>query len=101
MQSILKINTRRVFSTILPLRRSLATDLNTPWRTAYGGKYTVTLIHGDGVGPELMEHVKAAMRCVRAPIDFEDIPLSSTVATDEMFERAIMAVKRNGIALKG
>jgi hypothetical protein len=37
-------------------------QLNTPWRTAYGGKYTVTLIHGDGVGPELMEHVKAAIR---------------------------------------
>ncbi|CAF5019536.1 unnamed protein product, partial [Rotaria magnacalcarata] len=75
--------------------------LNTPWRTAYGGKYTVTLIHGDGVGPELMEHVKATIRCVRAPIDFEDIPLSSHVASDEMFERAVMAVKRNGVALKG
>ncbi|CAF0733919.1 unnamed protein product [Adineta steineri] len=75
--------------------------LNTSWRTAYGGKYTVTLIHGDGVGPELMEHVKAAIRCVRAPVDFEDIPLSSHVASDAMFERAITAVKRNGIALKG
>lgn len=41
------------------------------------------------------------IRCVRAPVDFEDIPLSSTVATDEMFERAITAVKRNGVALKG
>jgi len=27
--------------------------------------------------------------------------LSSTVASDEMFERAVMAVKRNGIAIKG
>jgi isocitrate dehydrogenase (NAD+) len=48
-----------------------------------------------------MGHVKAAIRCVRAPVDFEDIPLSSNVASDEMFERAITAVKRNGIALKG
>lgn len=40
-------------------------------------------------------------RCVRAPVNFEDIPLSSHVASDEMFERAITAVRRNGIALKG
>ncbi|CAF4554129.1 unnamed protein product, partial [Rotaria magnacalcarata] len=67
----------------------------------YGGKYTVTLIHGDGVGLELMQHVKTSIRCVRAPVDFEDIPLSSNVANYEMFERGVMAVKRNGIALKG
>lgn len=40
-------------------------------------------------------------RCVRAPIEFEDIPLSSHVASDELFERAVMAVRRNGIAIKG
>lgn len=43
----------------------LSFQLDTPWRTAYGGKYTVTLIHGDGVGPELMEHVKAAIRFIK------------------------------------
>ncbi|CAF0840993.1 unnamed protein product [Rotaria sordida] len=101
MQSILKLNTRRTFSSIISFRRTLTTNHDTPWRTAYGGKYTVTLIHGDGVGPELMGHVKSVMRCIRAPIDFEDIPLSSHIASDEMFERAVMAVKRNGIALKG
>ncbi|CAF4342888.1 unnamed protein product, partial [Rotaria magnacalcarata] len=47
----------------------------------YGGKYTVTLIHGDGVGLELMQHVKTSIRCVRAPVDFEDIPLSSNIAS--------------------
>ncbi|CAF2080225.1 unnamed protein product, partial [Rotaria magnacalcarata] len=41
------------------------------------------------------------IRCVRAPIDFEDIPLSSNVANYEMFERDVTVVKRNGIALKG
>ncbi|CAF0924606.1 unnamed protein product [Rotaria sp. Silwood1] len=101
MQSVIKINARCVFSSLLSSRRFVAIEAEKPWRTAYGGKYTVTLIHGDGVGPELMEHVKAAIRCVRAPIDFEDIPLSSHVASDEMFERAITAVKRNGVALKG
>jgi hypothetical protein len=37
-------------------------QLSQAWRTEYGGRYTVTLLHGDGVGPELMEHVKAAIR---------------------------------------
>ncbi|CAF4091679.1 unnamed protein product [Rotaria magnacalcarata] len=31
-----------------------------------------------------MQHVKTSIRCVRAPVDFEDIPLSSNVANDEM-----------------
>ncbi|CAF2003219.1 unnamed protein product [Rotaria magnacalcarata] len=31
-----------------------------------------------------MQHVKTSIRCVRAPGDFEDIPLSSNVANDEM-----------------
>lgn len=102
MQSINKINVAcRIFPSIIANRRFFTADLNKPWRTAYGGKYRVTLIHGDGVGPELMDYVKAAIRCVRAPIEFEDIPLSSSVASDEMFERAITAVKRNGIAIKG
>ncbi|CAF4445702.1 unnamed protein product, partial [Rotaria magnacalcarata] len=41
-----------------------------------------------------MQHVKTSIRCVRAPVDFEDIPLSSNVANYEMFERGVMAVKR-------
>ncbi|CAF4508200.1 unnamed protein product, partial [Rotaria magnacalcarata] len=48
-----------------------------------------------------MQYVKTSVRCVRAPIDFEDIPLSSNVANYEMFERDVTVVKRNGIALKG
>lgn len=40
-------------------------------------------------------------RCVRAPVDFEEIPLSNQVNNEEMLEKAILSVKRNGIALKG
>ncbi|CAF0869906.1 unnamed protein product [Didymodactylos carnosus] len=101
MQPILKFIQRCPCSVFMMPKRTVTADTTTRWRTAYGGRNTVTLIHGDGVGPELMEYVKAAIRCVRAPVDFEDIPLSSHVASDEMFERAVMAVKRNGVALKG
>lgn len=98
MQSITKLGRSRTFQT---LRRFIFTKSNIPWRTAYGGRYTVTLIHGDGVGPELMEHVKTTVRSVRAPIDFEDIIFSNQSNNEDMLERAILAVKRNGVALKG
>ena len=31
-------------------------------RASYGGRHTVTLLPGDGVGPELMSHVKEVFR---------------------------------------
>lgn len=101
MRSLLKLNSGRLIASLLTSQRSLFTKSDVPWRTAYGGRYTVTLIPGDGVGPELMEHVKSAIRCVRAPVDFEEIPLSNQVNNEEMLEKAILSVKRNGIALKG
>uniref|UniRef100_A0A8C9Q4J3 Isopropylmalate dehydrogenase-like domain-containing protein n=1 Tax=Spermophilus dauricus TaxID=99837 RepID=A0A8C9Q4J3_SPEDA len=32
------------------------------WLPLYGGRYTVTMIPGDGVGPELMMHVKSVFK---------------------------------------
>ncbi len=32
-------------------------------RASYGGRHMVTLLPGDGVGPELMQHVKEVFRC--------------------------------------
>lgn len=31
----------------------------------YGGRHTVTLIPGDGIGPELLNHVREVFRLVR------------------------------------
>lgn len=31
----------------------------------YGGRHTVTLIPGDGIGPELLSHVREVFRLVR------------------------------------
>ena len=69
--------------------------------TKYGGKHRVVLIHGDGVGPEMMFHVKQAFKYARVPVDFEDILLNSKNATDSLINQAILAVKRNGVGLKG
>jgi isocitrate dehydrogenase (NAD+) len=61
----------------------------------------VTLIHGDGIGPEMMFHIKETLRHVRAPVEFEDILLNSASASEGLVEQAILAIKRNGAALKG
>ncbi|CAF1640126.1 unnamed protein product, partial [Didymodactylos carnosus] len=62
MQPILKFIRRCPCSIPVIPKRTFGSDITTRWRTAYGGRYTITLIHGDGVGPELMEHVKAVIR---------------------------------------
>jgi isocitrate/isopropylmalate dehydrogenase len=59
------------------------------------------LIHGDGVGPEMMFHIKEAFRQVRAPVEFEDVLLNSKNVSDTLIEQAILAIKRNGAGLKG
>lgn len=69
--------------------------------TKYGGKHRVTLIHGDGIGPEMMFHIKEALRHVRAPVEFEEILLNSKNVSDSMIDQTVLAIKRNGAAVKG
>ncbi|XP_068964556.1 isocitrate dehydrogenase [NAD] subunit gamma, mitochondrial isoform X2 [Petaurus breviceps papuanus] len=99
-----------------------------PWEppsAKYGGRHTVTMIPGDGIGPELMLHVKSVFRffpffpphslplgrqaiqyrlymCRHAcvPVDFEEVQVSSN-ADEEDIRNAIMAIRRNRVALKG
>jgi isocitrate dehydrogenase (NAD+) len=69
--------------------------------TKYGGKYRVVIIPGDGIGPEMMFHIKEAFRHVRAPVEFEEVPLNSKNMSESLIEQAVVAVKRNGACLKG
>ena len=69
--------------------------------TKYGGKHRVALIHGDGVGPEMMHHVRDVFRHVRVPVDFEEVPLNVKTASETMIDQAALAIKRNGVGLKG
>lgn len=61
----------------------------------------VTLLPGDGIGPEMMRHVKTIFKVGGIPIDFEEINLDSMNENMEKVEEAITSIKRNGIALKG
>ncbi|XP_024149942.1 isocitrate dehydrogenase [NAD] subunit gamma, mitochondrial isoform X3 [Oryzias melastigma] len=64
----------------------------------YGGRHTVTLIPGDGIGPELSGYVQELFRFCCVPVDFEVVNVDS--AEDDI-TNAIMAIRRNGVALKG
>lgn len=70
----------------------------------YGGRQTVTVLPGDGIGPEMLAHVKRLCITAQVPVDFEDIQLDSrqTIKTwNEDLENAIISIERNGVALKG
>jgi isocitrate dehydrogenase (NAD+) len=65
-------------------------------------KVKVTLIPGDGVGPELCFAVKEVFQAMSVPVHFEELFLSEvnpnmSVSVDTVIE----SIKRNGISLKG
>ncbi|OCK99709.1 uncharacterized protein K441DRAFT_651875 [Cenococcum geophilum 1.58] len=67
------------------------------------GLYTVTLIEGDGIGPEISQSVKDIFAAAGAPIKWEPVDVTPrlkdgrTVIPDE----AIESVTKNYVALKG
>merc|ERR1712241_413939 len=67
----------------------------------YGGKYTVTMMPGDGIGPEMTGHVRDVFRKVGAPINFEIVELDPTTDNYDDLNNAISSGKRNGCAIKG
>ncbi|XP_051004570.1 probable isocitrate dehydrogenase [NAD] gamma 2, mitochondrial [Acomys russatus] len=96
---------------LLGCAREAVCELVTPWRNVclhhtvapsakYGGRHTVTMIPGDGIGPELMVHVKRIFRSKCVPVDFEEVWVTST-SNEEEIHNALMAIRRNRVALKG
>ncbi|KAJ1373358.1 hypothetical protein KIN20_035734 [Parelaphostrongylus tenuis] len=66
----------------------------------YGGRHTVTALPGDGIGPEMLEHIRRIFLHCHAPINFEVVQVSSSLGNEDM-ESALMAIERNGVAIKG
>ncbi|CEF63640.1 Isocitrate dehydrogenase [NAD] subunit gamma, mitochondrial [Strongyloides ratti] len=68
----------------------------------YGGRHTVTVLPGDGIGPEMFEIVQKIFTFTNVPVDFEECKIDSKSTNQESdMENAIMSIKRNGVALKG
>jgi len=79
--------------------------------TKYGGKYTVTLIPGDGIGAEVAESVKTVFKADNVPVTWEQVDVSgveeaasgSTEAArhEAAFTESAASLRRNKLGLKG
>lgn len=75
--------------------------------TKYGGKYTVTLIPGDGIGAEVADSVKTIFKADNVPIEWEQIDVSGltdaspTGRTEDLFRESVASLRRNKLGLKG
>ncbi|VDN07037.1 unnamed protein product [Thelazia callipaeda] len=68
----------------------------------YGGRHMVTLLAGDGIGPEMTNHVRRIFMHADVPVDFEKVRLDSNIQPlDADMEYALLSIQRNGVALKG
>ncbi|KAG0031607.1 isocitrate dehydrogenase (NAD(+)) idh1 [Podila clonocystis] len=67
-----------------------------------GGRYTVTLIPGDGIGQETASAVKTIFKAANVPVDWEQFDVSGyTTADDTTFKQSVESLRRNKIGLKG
>ncbi|KAL9971463.1 hypothetical protein ACROYT_G017628 [Oculina patagonica] len=98
--------TCRQLSPLIFKKNSLHQSHEVPLHAKYGGRHTVTLIPGDGIGPEIVSAVQDIFRYIGAPVDFEELNLSGLNLGDEdtfcdTLEDVVTSVKRNGVAMKG
>ncbi|BFZ63406.1 isocitrate dehydrogenase (NAD(+)) idh1 [Saitoella coloradoensis] len=69
-----------------------------------GGKYTVTLIPGDGIGLEVAESVKQVFKAEGVPVEWDQVDvtgINSTGKANVKFRECIESLKRNKVGLKG
>jgi len=61
----------------------------------------VTMMPGEGIGPEMMRHVRAVYKVAGVPVDFEEVKLDPTTDNYDDLYNAISSVRRNGCGIKG
>jgi len=64
----------------------------------------VTLIRGDGIGPEVSDAVVSILEAAHAPLRFEEVLVGREAERregDPLPPRALESIRRNGVALKG
>ncbi|GMT02264.1 hypothetical protein PENTCL1PPCAC_24438 [Pristionchus entomophagus] len=97
--------TRRVISVGTPAASSAIRTHKIPGPRGntlakYGGRHTVTVMPGDGIGPEMIGHIRTLMKYCNAPVNFEEVQMTSTPYDGDM-EEVIYAIERNGVGIKG
>ncbi|KAL6470700.1 hypothetical protein MHYP_G00218190 [Metynnis hypsauchen] len=65
--------------------------------------FKVTMVPGDGVGPELMTAVKEVFKAGDVPVEFEEFHLSEVqnMASEEKLNEVLTSMKNNRVAIKG
>jgi len=69
--------------------------------TKYGGKFTATLIPGDGIGREMTDSVRAIFKAANAPIEWEVVNLRPDDQGRADLQVAYDSLDRNKVGLKG
>jgi isocitrate dehydrogenase (NAD+) len=73
--------------------------------TKFGGKYTVTLIPGDGIGAEVSESVKTIFKQDNVPVVWEQVDVTGVERgnknSEDLFRESVNSLKRNKVGLKG
>jgi isocitrate dehydrogenase (NAD+) len=67
-------------------------------------KHTVTLIPGDGIGPEITKAVREIIAAAEVAIDWEEMPARAEVERrggDFLRSGVLESIRKNGVALKG
>ncbi|XP_076455142.1 isocitrate dehydrogenase [NAD] subunit beta, mitochondrial-like isoform X2 [Babylonia areolata] len=81
--------------------RTTSTQITEPV-THPEGRNKVTLVPGDGVGPDLMNSVRDVFSAAGVPVDFEEIFISEVQpAQSATVEMVVDSFRRNGVGLKG
>ncbi|KAK7094418.1 isocitrate dehydrogenase [NAD] subunit beta, mitochondrial-like isoform X1 [Littorina saxatilis] len=66
------------------------------------GRNKVTLVPGDGVGPEIMLSVRDVFSAAGVPVDFEEVFISEVQPAQSVsVDTVVDSFKRNGVGLKG
>lgn len=86
---------KRMFSTDQDLEKSSS--------RIFGGKHSITMIPGDGVGPELCESVKLVFSAAGIPIEWNELAISDIGSYGNKHTLLDMAnsLKKTGVAIKG
>ena len=69
----------------------------------YGGRHTVTMMPGEGIGPEMMGYVKQVFKEAAVPVDFEMVEFNTDnpdLYSADLYN-AISSVRRNSVGIKG
>ncbi|XP_059506769.1 isocitrate dehydrogenase [NAD] subunit beta, mitochondrial isoform X3 [Stegostoma tigrinum] len=93
----------RTLATSSLLSSSSQTQFYSPAAERPDGDFKVTMIPGDGVGPELMHVVKEVFKAADVPVQFDEHHVSEVqnMASEEKLDEVLNSMKSNRVAIKG